>query len=460
MMEGLKTDKLIGLGELSRRVGDLAGRHGWPAALADLQSKAALRVGQLPWPASDDEEWRRSPVADFNLDAASWGGLVPLGKRATALGFPAFLCQPADPLEPEACQETGVEDIAASLTVRMGTTASDWEVLGAGNLPGGLEFGILGVHEFSKSALAALGPLGEAGLSSCDNRFQAWNLSASDVVVYIYGAPEVEIAKDLVLDWSFDADSQVVQPLLLLHLGAHCRLRITERLASQGGTLLNYLRLVDLGPGSSLDHTLFQDCHPETVLVGHGHARMAQAARSSFNEAQLGAGWIKTRTRVDIEGEGGEALLDGIFFAHGQQHVDIRTVQNHLAPRAWSRARYKGVLKDQGRSVFQGMIHVAHQAVRTDAYLSNKNLILNDGARADSIPSLNIMTDDVKCSHGSTTGKLDPEQVYYLENRGFNPAESRNILVQGYLDEIASGFPLLVREAMGRLVRQRIQDGD
>ena len=113
--------------------------------------------------------------------------------------------------------------------------------------------------------------------------------------------------------------------------------------------------------------------------------------------------------------------------------MDLRTVQNHVSPKAHSLTLYKGAVQDEAHSVYQGLIRVDHEALSTDAYLTNNNLILSEEARSDSIPTLQINTDEVRCSHGSTTGKLDPRQLYYLYSRGYSPAEAKRILVRGFL---------------------------
>jgi Fe-S cluster assembly protein SufD len=163
---------------------------------------------------------------------------------------------------------------------------------------------------------------------------------------------------------------------------------------------------------------------------------------------------------VHIVGEGADAKINGLYFAEEDQHLDLRTVQYHRAPHGGSRTFYKGAVRDEGRSVYQGLIEVAPGADKTDAYLTNNNLILNDGARADSIPSLRIQTDDVKCSHGSTTGKIDPAQLYYLETRGYSEAEARELLVEGYFEEVAAGLDARLGDVIRSVVHQRLGGSD
>jgi Fe-S cluster assembly protein SufD len=128
----------------------------------------------------------------------------------------------------------------------------------------------------------------------------------------------------------------------------------------------------------------------------------------------------------------------------------------HRAPHTTSRAFYRGAVRDESHAIYQGLIQVDHEAAGTDAYLTNKNLILSDEARADSIPSLNIKTDDVRCSHGSTTGKLDENQLFYLRTRGYTEAEAKRMLVEGYFEDLILQTPELVHEELRELIMERI----
>jgi Fe-S cluster assembly protein SufD len=152
--------------------------------------------------------------------------------------------------------------------------------------------------------------------------------------------------------------------------------------------------------------------------------------------------------------------LDGLYFTHADQHMDLRTVQRHEAPTAYSRTIYKGPLRDEGRSVYQGLIRVEENASGTDAYLTNNNLVLNDGARSDSIPSLQIGTNDVRCSHGSTTGRIDPLQLFYLMSRGYKESEAVEMLIEGFFDEIVAKLPEILRDELRETIAQRVHDSE
>jgi Fe-S cluster assembly protein SufD len=211
-----------------------------------------------------------------------------------------------------------------------------------------------------------------------------------------------------------------------------------------------------VGEAAGLELYHLQDLPIRSLGFAHGTARVARDGHLLTFEAALGTGLLKSRLDCSLDGPGSEAFLHGIYLSRAHQHMDIRTVQRHRAPNATSRAFYKGAVKDNSRSIYQGLIEVTPAASKTDAFLTDRNLILNDGARADSIPSLRIDTNDVKCSHGSTTGKIDPAHLFYLMTRGLTRSEAERMLIQGYFEELLEGALPRFAEALRKLVDARI----
>jgi Fe-S cluster assembly protein SufD len=133
--------------------------------------------------------------------------------------------------------------------------------------------------------------------------------------------------------------------------------------------------------------------------------------------------------------------MSGFYFTDGNQHLDHDTQQNHMAAHTNSDLLFKGALKGQSRSVWQGMIYVAPGAQQTDGYQANRNLVLSENARADSIPGLEILADDVRCTHGATVGKIDPDLVFYLRSRGIPIETAERLVVEGFFDPIMQRIP-------------------
>jgi Fe-S cluster assembly protein SufD len=155
----------------------------------------------------------------------------------------------------------------------------------------------------------------------------------------------------------------------------------------------------------------------------------------------LGSKLTKNFSDLNLVGEGSTGKMSGFYFTQGKQHLDHDTQQNHFAPHTTSDLLFKGALIGESRSVWQGLIYVAPNASKTDGYQANRNLVLDHRARADSIPGLEILTDDVRCSHGATVGKIDQEQIYYLESRGLRRTDAERLIVEGFFDPIMQRIP-------------------
>jgi Fe-S cluster assembly protein SufD len=149
--------------------------------------------------------------------------------------------------------------------------------------------------------------------------------------------------------------------------------------------------------------------------------------------------------------------VNGFMFGDTRQHFDLHTLQKHLADHCTSDLLIKGCLKDRARSVYQGLIQVAEGAQRTDAYQANRNLLLSDKARADSIPGLEILANDVRCTHGATIGTVDEEQLHYLRTRGLPRAEAERLVVEGFFVPVLDRIPLeSVREQLRGAIRHKL----
>ena len=183
----------------------------------------------------------------------------------------------------------------------------------------------------------------------------------------------------------------------------------------------------------------------------HERARVERDGNLDWIFGAIGSRLTKNFTELDLAGEGAQGRMSGFYFTDGTQHLDHDTQQNHLAPHTTSDLLFKGALKGKSRSVWQGMIYVAPGAQKTDGYQANRNLVLSEGARADSIPGLEILADDVRCTHGATVGKLEAEPLFYLKSRGIPHAEAEKIVVEGFFDPIFQRIPF-------EGVRERFQE--
>ncbi|MBN2045140.1 MAG: Fe-S cluster assembly protein SufD [Anaerolineales bacterium] len=205
-----------------------------------------------------------------------------------------------------------------------------------------------------------------------------------------------------------------------------------------------------VGKAARLQFVEFQSWGRHVWNFTHERAKVERDANLDWIFGAIGTHLTKNFSEIDLVGEGSTGRMSGFYFTDGIQHLDHDTQQNHHAPHTTSDLLFKGALKDHSRSVWQGMIYVAPGAQKTDGYQSNPNLILDKTARADSIPGLEIMADDVRCTHGATAGKIDPTEVFYLNSRGIPTEDAERLIVEGFFDPVMQRIPF-------EGVRQRLQ---
>ncbi|MDP3450829.1 MAG: Fe-S cluster assembly protein SufD [Anaerolineaceae bacterium] len=208
---------------------------------------------------------------------------------------------------------------------------------------------------------------------------------------------------------------------------------------------------VKVGPNSKLNFVELQSLGSQDWNFTHEKVSVDRDAEVDWIFGALGSHLTKNFSDLNLVGQGSTGKMSGFFFTNGHQHLDHDTQQNHMAPNTTSDLLFKGALLGESRSVWQGMIYVAENASKTDGYQANRNLVLSEKARADSIPGLEILTDDVRCTHGATVGKLDAEQIFYLESRGIPRKEAEKLIVEGFFDPIMQRIPF-------DGVRKRFQD--
>jgi Fe-S cluster assembly protein SufD len=189
----------------------------------------------------------------------------------------------------------------------------------------------------------------------------------------------------------------------------------------------------------------------------HERIRVARGGNLDWIFGAVGSKVTKNFSELDLVGEGATGRMSGFYFTDGKQHLDHDTQQNHLAPHTTSDLLFKGALKGQSRSVWQGMIYVAKGAEKTDGYQANRNIVLDEGSRADSIPGLEILADDVRCTHGATVGKLEEEPIFYLRSRGMPRQDAERLMVEGFFDPIMQRIPFEgVRERFHQAILEKM----
>jgi Fe-S cluster assembly protein SufD len=234
---------------------------------------------------------------------------------------------------------------------------------------------------------------------------------------------------------------------------------VVEHYLGQGGDALTVaVTEIDVGPSAMLNHVVLQSAQPQSSHVHTIGVNVDADAQYAATSVQSGAGLSRTELRVALVGEGATANLAGLAVALDTEHVDHHILIDHAVPRCTSTQVFRSILDGHARSVFTGKVVVRKDAQGTDSEQSNRNLLLSDDAIANTRPQLEIYADDVKCAHGATIGKLDEDSLFYLRQRGLDPAQARALLMGAFAGEVVDGIQNEgARAFAAKLVSQRMQ---
>lgn len=230
----------------------------------------------------------------------------------------------------------------------------------------------------------------------------------------------------------------LAQPRHLIRLADGAQATVIERWVSlgDGAYANNAVVEIELGRDAVLKHRRIQAEGPAGFHLSGVYSRQRQGSRYEAVNIGLGAGWARTDLVARFSGEHADCELNGLYLAGDGQVIDYHLDVQHDLPNCASRENFKGILYGKGRAVFDGLVYVAKDAQKTDAAMSNRNLLLSPNAEVDTKPQLEIYADDVKCSHGTTVGQIEPEMLFYLRSRGISAAVARRMLCLGFAGEI------------------------
>ena len=277
---------------------------------------------------------------------------------------------------------------------------------------------------------------------------------------FVHVPDGVEAAVPIRLFQWLDGTGQIAAPRSVIALGKNARATIVEEELSDAGEAIAFHlggTEVFLGDDAKLVYGTLQEWGGNVYHYSNQRAQIGRGAELQWIQTVLGGRMVKTNSYFDLVAPGGQAFVHGFMFGDGRQQFHLHTLQRHLADHCTSDLLIKGCLKDRARSVYQGLIQVAEGAQRTDAYQANRNLVLSDTARADSIPGLEILANDVRCTHGATIGNVDPEQMYYLMARGLPRNEAQRLIVEGFFAPVIDRIPLEgIREHLRQVIQRKI----
>ncbi len=251
------------------------------------------------------------------------------------------------------------------------------------------------------------------------------------------------VSRELLLDIVLSKARQNAFMRFWVYLEAGAQAVFTINLRSRTAEEENFYTgslQVFVGDGAHLILNEIQDFHQRVYVAASKAVTTGRVSNLQWNTCELGSTQLMNNARLDLKGEGANALVYGLYFANQDQRLVLKTEQNHLAPHTSSNLHFKGAVKDTASANWQGMVYVNPTATQTDGYQKNENLMLSPGARVYSKPGLEIITDDVKCSHGTTISEIDADQVFYLMSRGMSEKESKLLILQGYFDSILNNI--------------------
>jgi len=240
------------------------------------------------------------------------------------------------------------------------------------------------------------------------------------------------------------AGMTVTRSLIWLEPGAELKLVLDSQnkcQTSAGTSLLLAKTDLVLEEDAKLHFSDTSDLPQEVTNLRYNQAKIARGAKLDWTYAAAATANGKQSLEVNLEGEGAEAEISGIYFPAEGQKISVDTVQNHLAPHTRSNLLFRGAAIGDGEAIWRGMIYVDPVAQKTDGYQSNQNLMLGERSEIKSIPGLEICADDVSCSHGATVGRIDETELFYLQARGIPLVEAERLIVEGFFAEIIGKIP-------------------
>jgi Fe-S cluster assembly protein SufD len=292
------------------------------------------------------------------------------------------------------------------------------------------------------------------------DRISALAYGSAAGVTLIEVAPETVVADPVVIRLA-GKGGDAAAARTFVKVGAFAK--VTLILEQTGTTTLADNVEVVTGDSAHLTFVTLAEWDADAVQAQHVRFRVGRDARLSHVQVALGGSVVRQFTSVEYEGRGGDAELWGLYFADAGQHLEHRQFVDHAVPDCRSYVGYRGALQGaSAHTVWVGDVLIRHAATGTDTYEINRNLLLTDGARADSVPNLEIETGEVVgAGHASATGRFDDEQLFYLMSRGIDEAEARKLVVRGFFAELINKIPVAeLRDRLGDTIEARLAKGD
>jgi Fe-S cluster assembly protein SufD len=403
----------------------LSAAHDEPQWMRDFRLKAWEVYESLPWPTTKEEAWRRTDLRRFKLDSL---GPSINGDVVSTVDVPSYLgAQLTD-------DEAGGVLVQVNAVVKLHQVSEELRAQGI-------------IFTDMHTAVREHGDLVRKyfmtkAVQVTDGKFAALHGAFWRGGVFLYVPRNVVAAAPLHSALWATNGRTFTHTLVVLDESSEATF-MDEYASPDGDEQAIHNGAIELivGDNANLRYASLQDFGRNVYQFNHERGRVGRDGKLDWITSMMGTRLTKAFQTAELDAPGAWARMSGIFFTNGRQHVDLDTQQNHNAPDTTSDLLYKGALKDNSRSVWQGMIKALPDSQRIDGFQANRNLMLDPTARADSIPGLEIEADDVRCTHASTIGKLDEEEIFYLMSRGIPKATAVRMVIQGFFDPIMQRIP-------------------
>jgi Fe-S cluster assembly protein SufD len=401
-----------------------------PEWLRARRASAAERVAATELPTESEEVWRYSRIGELDVDRYS----APDPRTAVESGVP----------EPLARVLSVAGERAGLIVLRNGRIAHievDESLSRRGLVLGALE------RDEDAETFGAVA-------STDVDWFTLMNTAFVETPVLVHVPDGVTVDRPIaVLHW-FDADRAAVAPRTIVRAGSDADVTVVEYHTSASVDVLSVPVVeLDVGGGGRLHYLNVQQLGTQVWQVAYQASRVGRDATLDSSSVALGGEYARVRTDSVVAGKGATSNLLAVYFGDGGSMHDFRTMQDHAAPATTSDLLFKGAVRDEAQSVYSGLIRVRKEAAGTNAFQTNRNLVLSEGAHVESVPNLEIEANDVRCSHASAVGPIDEEQRFYLESRGIEPDVAERLIVLGFFGEVLDRLPVT---ALARPLRTAI----
>ncbi len=409
---------------------DLAARLPGPEWMQARRAAAVERFDDVGMPTEAEEIWRYSRISELDLDA-----------------FAPVLDDQDRGVPPDAVPAIETVGERSGLVVTRNGRVAHVELAPTAGAGAGVEIGDVFDADDGDGLLGSVAPSSTDAFTELSTAF-----APGGALVRV---PAGVIVRDpiVVVHW-VDADGGAVFPRTVVVLGEDAEATVIERYQSPDvAAFVDPVIELDVADAGRLHYASVQDFGPRVWQTGYQATRVGRDAHLTSIAVALGGDYARLRTDARLQGQGATSQLMALYFGSDSTMLDFRTLQDHAAPQTTSDLLFKGAVADTAKGVYSGLIRVRKEARGTSAFQTNRNLVLSEGAGAESVPNLEIETNDVRCSHASAVGPIDDEQRYYLESRGVPPEVAERLIVLGFFSQVLERLP---SSALAGRLRERM----